>query len=218
MIRKSLSVIGAAVLLLGGASAEAQEQYRVTRGDTLYGISKRYGISIQELMQSNSLRDSLIHPGQSLVIPGSQSSSTGYSQDYNAGSTTTYTPYEPYSGSTSSATSSSNTTTPDYNQESNQYNNTQTATPQVQYGEQRYIVHTVQHGDSLWSIGQRYGQSVNTIKQLNQLDCNHIQCGQKIYVPAVLANNNFPSASCNKTTCELQPSRTVRNTTTSYGY
>jgi len=218
MNKISLSVFGAAALLFSGISVNAQESYQVVRGDTLYGISQRYGVSLQNLMQTNSLHGSLIHPGQRLVIPGVQASSTGYTQDYNQGGTTAYRPYEPYTGSFSSSSSSSSvSTTASQHHNSQTYYEPNTQASQTQYGQQGYIVHTVMHGDTLWSIGQRYGQSVNTIKQLNQLDCNHIQCGQKIYIPAATANNQYPAANCNQANCNLQP-RTNVKPQTSYGY
>lgn len=42
--------------------------------------------------------------------------------------------------------------------------------------------HTVQSGESLWSIAQKYNTSVESIKQNNQLDNNLVFPGQVISV------------------------------------
>ncbi|MGE6368189.1 LysM peptidoglycan-binding domain-containing protein [Planococcus kocurii] len=49
--------------------------YRVTSGDTLTTIAKRHGVSVSQLMSSNSLKTSSIRLGQVLIIDGS--SATG---------------------------------------------------------------------------------------------------------------------------------------------
>jgi LysM repeat protein len=47
--------------------------YTVRRGDGLRMIAKRLGVKLGDLLQANGLKiDSVIHPGQQLVIPGSQ--------------------------------------------------------------------------------------------------------------------------------------------------
>ena len=42
------------------------------KGDTLYGISKRYDISVDELRRLNNLRDNIISIGQVLNIRRAQ--------------------------------------------------------------------------------------------------------------------------------------------------
>ncbi|MBY6037114.1 LysM peptidoglycan-binding domain-containing protein [Fictibacillus nanhaiensis] len=42
--------------------------YTVKSGNTLYGISKSYGVSVKQLKESNNLKSSAIYPGQKLVI------------------------------------------------------------------------------------------------------------------------------------------------------
>ncbi len=43
-------------------------QYKVKRGDTLYSISKKYGMSINELKRSNNLKNNILKIGQILEI------------------------------------------------------------------------------------------------------------------------------------------------------
>ena len=47
-------------------------RYVVSRGDTLYSIARRFGISVAVLKQANGLTSDLIHPGQRLTIPGAR--------------------------------------------------------------------------------------------------------------------------------------------------
>lgn len=49
----------------------AQGGVIVERGDTLYQISRRYGVTVSALRQANGLTGNTIRPGQRLVLPGS---------------------------------------------------------------------------------------------------------------------------------------------------
>ena len=57
----------------------------------------------------------------------------------------------------------------------------QTIPQGVQAGER---VHTVQAGDTLYSIGRRYGVSADAIKQRNNLSSDTIRIGQELIIPA----------------------------------
>jgi membrane-bound lytic murein transglycosylase D len=45
--------------------------YRVRRGDSLYGIARKFGTSVRLIKKTNKLRSNLIHPGKRLLIPRS---------------------------------------------------------------------------------------------------------------------------------------------------
>ncbi|MBK0348401.1 LysM peptidoglycan-binding domain-containing protein [Aerococcaceae bacterium zg-ZJ1578] len=52
-------------------SSNTTGNYTVVAGDSLYGIAARHGISITQLMQANGLsQSSIIYPGQQLVVNG----------------------------------------------------------------------------------------------------------------------------------------------------
>jgi len=43
--------------------------YTVRGGDTLYSLARRYGTSVEAIMAANDLGDTLVRPGQRLIIP-----------------------------------------------------------------------------------------------------------------------------------------------------
>jgi LysM repeat protein len=59
----------------GDAAAESFDQYRVRPGDTLSGLAKRFGTSVAELRQMNSIKGSQITAGQKLTVPASSAKS-----------------------------------------------------------------------------------------------------------------------------------------------
>ncbi|MFN4227834.1 MAG: LysM peptidoglycan-binding domain-containing protein [Candidatus Ratteibacteria bacterium] len=44
------------------------QSYTVQKGDNLYKISKKFGISVAQLKKMNNLKSSTIHPGQKIII------------------------------------------------------------------------------------------------------------------------------------------------------
>ena len=51
------------------SSSSSYRVHRVSSGDTLYGIGRKYGVSVSRIKSANSLRGDLIRTGQSLKIP-----------------------------------------------------------------------------------------------------------------------------------------------------
>jgi len=58
-----------AILLLAANPVSAASEHKVVKGDTLSKIAKEYGVTVEELMKENDLKDSLIIIGQVLKIP-----------------------------------------------------------------------------------------------------------------------------------------------------
>jgi len=58
------------------------ENYTVKSGDSVYGISKKYNVSMDDLKKENKLTSNLIHPGQILSIPNGKPSVSGTTQTY----------------------------------------------------------------------------------------------------------------------------------------
>ncbi len=47
----------------------AASQHMVKKGDTLYGIARRYNTTVANIQRANKISGSIIHPGKSLTIP-----------------------------------------------------------------------------------------------------------------------------------------------------
>jgi len=55
----------------GGGRASAPVEYVVQRGDTLYSVARRFGVSVEELARANGIDDpSALSVGRRLVVPG----------------------------------------------------------------------------------------------------------------------------------------------------
>lgn len=86
------------------ATATSSTTYKVAKGDTLWSIAKKYGVSVSALQKANNLSSSLIYIGQSLKLA---SSLTSYTTNGVTKSTTTSSTTK--STTTKSSTSTSNT-------------------------------------------------------------------------------------------------------------
>lgn len=158
--------------------------YKVLDGDTLYSIAQQYNTTVDAIKQANRLSSNLLQIGQELIIP------------YGATSTPTYTREKTYtvvSGDTLYSIADRNGTTVDAIKQANNLNSNvlsigQTLTipsggstvPTQKNG----TSYTVVSGDTLYSIADRYGTTVDAIKQDNNLTSNILNIGQTLSIPA----------------------------------
>ncbi|MCJ8007117.1 cell wall hydrolase [Lederbergia wuyishanensis] len=54
---------------LQSTTAEAHTEYHVVKGDSLWGLGKKYGVSIDDIKQENNRHDDWIYIGETLKIP-----------------------------------------------------------------------------------------------------------------------------------------------------
>lgn len=64
----------------GDQPAASNGAYTVVSGDTLYGISRKTGVSVDRLKQENGLSDGMIRIGQTLKIPSGTGGAAGVDQ------------------------------------------------------------------------------------------------------------------------------------------
>ncbi|MBM4305691.1 MAG: LysM peptidoglycan-binding domain-containing protein [Deltaproteobacteria bacterium] len=79
MGRRGLTGVMLVVLLILACPCfgSTEERYTVKSGDSLYSISKSYGISIESLKEANGLEGSHLKPNQVLLIPNPKKRPTG---------------------------------------------------------------------------------------------------------------------------------------------
>ena len=148
--------------------------YTVKSGDTLWSISKKYGITVDELKQINNLSNNLLSVGQNLIIPTMDVNETTYTVKKGD---TLYTLANKFNTSVDNLKSINNLTTdtlsigqilkiPANNMEDS--NNS-------------YIVKS---GDTLYSIAKQYNTSVSDLKQINGLTSDILSIGQVLKIPS----------------------------------
>ncbi len=136
------------------------ESYRheVKKGETYYGISRAYGISVDELLKANSLKkDDVLKIGQLLIIPGKEVVAKSSSGEKTS--------------STGSASSSSS--------KSASLNELSVKNPDL-----KYDTYIVQKGDTLWRIASNNGLKVDELKTINGMSGEvSLKIGQELKVP-----------------------------------
>lgn len=74
IVRKLLGIIILSfVVVFSSGAVQAKKEFTadsvtVQKGDTLYGISNKYNTSVEAIMELNMLKDTLIYPGQILIL------------------------------------------------------------------------------------------------------------------------------------------------------
>ena len=163
--------------------------YTVERGDSLYSIARRFGVTVQDIRDANDLTSDTLSVGQSLIIPGI---SAGDDLEDNEENDTVPTTYIVASGdSLWSIANRFGVTVNDLKSANGLTSNLLSVgqvliIPTVESNtpvNPSYTTYTVQPGDSLWSISNRFGTTVDTIKTLNNLTSNLLSIGQVLQIP-----------------------------------
>lgn len=167
------------------STTPSSEYYTVKSGDSLWSIAKKYGISVDELKAANNLTSNVLQIGQRLNIP-SMSGITTKPENYIN--------YTVKSGDSLYSIASKNDLTV---QELKNYNNLTSnvlqigqilkipvvSTEEVPIG--KYSEYVVKSGDSLYSIGRKYGYTPQQLIDYNNLDSTILSVGQVLKIPTV---------------------------------
>ncbi|MBO3636964.1 peptidoglycan endopeptidase LytE [Bacillus subtilis] len=89
-VGQTLSINGKSTSSKSSSSSTSSSTYKVKSGDSLWKISKKYGMTINELKKLNGLKSDLLRVGQVLKLKGSTSSSSSSSSKVSSSSTSTY--------------------------------------------------------------------------------------------------------------------------------
>ncbi|MGX7060007.1 LysM peptidoglycan-binding domain-containing protein [Vagococcus humatus] len=160
--------------------------YRVKKGDTLYSIAKKTGISLAELKQLNGMKSDLIYVGQSLKVLANTSSTPTSNQTNQTvkPDSTSQAVYKVKAGDTLYRIAKElNISLLDLK------NWNQLRSDDIAIGQKLVIKenskvekYQVKKGDTLFRIALEHGLSVKELKQLNQLKTEAIQIGQILQV------------------------------------
>ena len=142
--------------------------YTVVKGDSLYSIAKKYGLTVNELKSLNNLSSNTLQIGQVLKVGSISNTYTVKSGDSLYSIARTY-------GMTV--------------QELKDLNNLTSNVLQIGQvlkvsGSPSSNTYIVKSGDSLYSIAKKYGTTVNELKSLNSLSSNLLSIGQVLKIPS----------------------------------
>ena len=179
----------------GSSISDSDSLYMVQRGDTLYKIANLFNTTVSELKRLNNLTSDLLTVGQELLI----SEPSVLDSDFI---TYTVKPGDSLSKIATLYDTDISTIKNLNNLTSNviiigqelklpkQMNNNDSGT---------YQVYTVQRGDSLWAIANKFKTTVDDIISLNNLSSINLQVGDMLKIPTSLGNssNNIGNDSIN---------------------
>ena len=154
--------------------------YTVKSGDTLYGISNQYGVSVMDIMKVNNLTNTNLVVGQVLTIPTNNGT--------NPDNTFTYTVKKGDSlySIANLYNTSVNTLINLNNLKSNSLSIGQKLLVPETYSSPttipNYTNYTVKKGDSLYSIAKNFNISIDTIIKDNSLNSNNLSIGQNLKI------------------------------------
>ena len=187
------------------SSTSTSGTYTVQEGDTLYGIARRSGMSLNTLLSINGLsQSSVIHPGQTLKLSGASNATVASPVSYKstASSASTSGTYTVKAGDTLyriaynhgislttllsiNGLSETSTILPGQQLVVSGSAKTTTATTTsvktVSYSTGA-STHTVKAGDTLFRIAKNNGLTLSELRALNGLTSNTIRVGQVLKV------------------------------------
>ena len=214
-------------------TATKTSQVTVKAGDTLWALAQKYGTTVEKLRQLNGLASDayLIHVGDVIKVDGqvtattttnaqatstvsseasqtSQAASTASSeanqtsQAASTASSEASQTSQAASTASSEASQTSQATSTTSSEASQAASTSQAATP---YVAANHVTYTVQAGDSLYTIAQKYGVTVDSLRQANTLGAT-LQVGQSLTVNDPTKN---PQASVATSQAEQTPAQTT---------
>ena len=147
--------------------------YTVEKGDSLYSISRKYNITVDNLKSANNLTSNLLSIGQKLVIPKSNASSNEITYTVQKGDSL-WLIANKYDTTVDKIKSANNLTS----------NLLSIGQKLIIPSTTSYKSYTVEKGDNLYSIARKYNTTVDNIKKLNNLSSNTLSIGQKLIIPS----------------------------------
>lgn len=166
-----------AMVLMSGKVEARSTDYIVKPQDTLYGISKKYQVSVEELIEANSLTSEDIVVGQKLLVPTEQFPKEEFHMHTVQTGDTLFDLAKKYGVSIDELKTKNNL------KSDRIYIGQQilVSVEKITYNEQ--AMYTVVPGDSLWGIAKRFGISVEELATENGLNREIVLIGQRLSIP-----------------------------------
>lgn len=165
----------------GGSPTVNKESYIIAEGDTLLAIAIRFNVTLEDLLKANNFTNAnvMIHPGDALRLPGNSDTAAA---DAATPSSTAAPTNPPAADSAAGANPTATPADPPASEE-----------PQV-VGRKVYVVKA---GDSLWTISQRIGVSVDDLMQYNGFEPNKygLGIGQEVVIDPGVTTTPAPATA-----------------------
>ena len=155
-----------------------ENYYIVKKGDSLWSIANKYGLTVDKLKDINNLSSNMLSVGQKLLInDGTDVDNVNENYYIVKSGDTLYSIAKKYGLSVDELKKMNNlsSNTLSINQKLLVGNDMST--------DDNYDVYVVKSGDTLWGIASKYNTSVDKIKDINNLNSNNLSIGQKLLVP-----------------------------------
>lgn len=188
-----------------GTNPNNMFMYEVKPGDTLYGIARKYGISVNDIMKLNYFENTNLYPGQIIRIPEMYF-------DMDNMNLPNYINYTVKPGDTIYSIARNNNISVDTLEKDNALSSPILRVGQIlrirlQDGSTEeveecigpdytppenanYINYTVKKGDNLYNIARTYNTSVSTIMNINNLNSSSLSIGQVLRIPSTNSNSS----------------------------
>ncbi len=173
-LENNMLSIGQRLLISENISLD-NNYYTVKKGDTLYGIAKKYNISVDELKNNNNLVNDSLTIGQKLLI------NNKVNEGENNESSDTYIVQV---GDTLYKIANDNFISVSDLKALNNLDSDSISIGQVlKIKPDENKIYNVVKGDSLYSIARKFNTTVSQLADLNNLESTILTIGQKLLIP-----------------------------------
>lgn len=162
-----------------------RDTYKVQRGDTLWNISKKFNISVDELKKINNLDSNLLYIGEELKLPSYETVTDSNITYIVSKGDTLYSIAAKNEISVNDLKKYNNLTSDNLyiGQELNIPSGTSIITPSENEVINEGSIYEVKKGDTLYSIAKKFNTTVDKIKEINSIVNDILTIGTSLLIP-----------------------------------